>query len=188
MKSKKSWGIAIAVIIIAYFLVGYFMLSFSGNKDAGKSQNSELNNDEGQEFAKQMGETGQDAREEGQVICKQLKEGRLNRTELIGKLESSKTYLQNNLKNVNPENVNYIELLYNTAFLIGFSQNYSESDAETQKQIEKHNLIRIASDAHDYIVNTLYEPYDETTETELIEKLEDINEEELERLADLMIQ
>lgn len=188
MKSKKSWGIAFAVIIIIYFIVGYYYLSFSGDQVTGKSKNLELTNNEGQEFAIQMKDAERNAKEDGQLAYKKIDEGNFTRNELIEELESSKTYLQNKLKEVAPDNANYIELLYNSAFLIGFSQNYGESEAEIKRQIEKHNLIRTANDMHNYIVGRLYESSDEITETELTEKMGGINEEEVEQLVDLMME
>lgn len=114
MKNKKIFGIGLIVIVLVYLLAGiYFFISGDNGKEG-----RHLENNEGQEFALQMQEAELKAQEEVNFVFSQIKEGTLEKNTLLIKIEESKNYLQQNLKEVDTENENYMELLYHSAFLM----------------------------------------------------------------------
>ena len=168
MKNKKIFGIGLIVIVLVYLLAGiYFFISGDNGKEG-----RHLENNEGQEFALQMQEAELKAQEEVNFVFSQIKEGTLEKNTLLIKIEESKNYLQQNLKEVDTENENYMELLYHSAFLMILG---GEGNIE---------LTKTAKEIHSYIVETMYEKSDGETEKKLVEELQGMKDEVDEKLAD----
>lgn len=168
MKNKKIFGIGLIVIVLVYLLAGiYFFISGDNGKEG-----RHLENNEGQEFALQMQEAELKAQEEVNFVFSQIKEGTLEKNTLLIKIEESKNYLQQNLKEVDTENENYMELLYHSAFLMILGGEGNNELTKTAKEI------------HSYIVETMYEKSDGETEKKLVEELQGMKDEVAEKLAD----
>ncbi|MCI5512138.1 MAG: hypothetical protein ACI4DX_03065 [Oliverpabstia sp.] len=175
MKKKKGFIYILLILVSIYILVG--LIFFGANKENSKP-GTHLENNEGQELGLQMSDVENEAKENVLNIEKQKKEGNLDENALLEQVEASRKYLVDNLNAVDLNNDCYMELLYHSSFLNLLGEEY---------KISNNDLIKLANEAHTYIVNVMNNEYDENRAVELKRELQKVTEEDSLKVVEKII-
>lgn len=149
--NKKTIIIAVfgILVFLAFMAMGFFIMTNTPNpsNDETKASTPQVNGE-------RMMESENEARQYCNRCLMGLQNGSLSKIEFANKIESSLLSLQENLGVLDVDNEEkYLYLLYNSSYLMSFTDGHSSTLTDTERLIEKHRITKLASSVHDYVVN-----------------------------------